>query len=67
MTSCDFIVEELLSVEITSVERVLPADRTQRRSYVKLTKLPLGLILNFNVAHMRDGITRLANAREADL
>jgi hypothetical protein len=32
-----------------------------------LTKLPLGLILNFKVAHMRDGITRIANAPEVDL
>jgi len=63
----DFIVEEVVIVEIKSVEIVLPVHRTQARSYLKLTKLPLGLILNFKVAHMRDGITRIADAPEADL
>jgi len=55
----DFIVEELVIVEIKSVERVPAVHRTQLLSYVKLTKLPLGLILNFKVAHMRDGMTSL--------
>ena len=63
----DFIVEDLVIVEIKSVEHVLPVHRAQLLSYLKLTKLPLGLILNFKVAHMRDGITRLVNAPEADL
>jgi len=63
----DFIVEDALLIEIKSVEVVLPVHRTQARSYLKLTKLPLALILNFKVAHMRDGITRIANAPEADL
>jgi GxxExxY protein len=63
----DLIVEGLVVVEIKSVDHVLPVHRTRVRSYLKLTKLPLGLILNFKVAHMRDGITRLANAPESDL
>ena len=63
----DFIVEDALLVEIKSVDSVLPVHRTQARSYLKLTKLPLGLILNFKVAHMRDGIIRIANAPEADM
>jgi GxxExxY protein len=61
----DFIVEELVIVEIKSVERVPAVHRTQLLSYVKLTKLPLGLILNFKVAHMRDGMTSLDSAQPA--
>jgi GxxExxY protein len=63
----DFIVEDCLVVEIKSVERLLPVHRTQLLSYLKLAKLPLGLLLNFKVAHMRDGIGRLINAPENEL
>jgi GxxExxY protein len=63
----DFIVENCVIAEIKSVERVLPVHRSQLLSYLKLTKLPLGLLLNFKVPHMRDGICRLINAPEAQL
>jgi len=63
----DVIVENCSVLEIKYVENVLPVHRTQMRSYLKLTKLPLGLILNFKVAHMRHGITRVANAPESEL
>jgi GxxExxY protein len=63
----DFIVEECLVVEIKSVVRVLPVHRAQLLSYLKLTDLPLGLLLNFKVPHMRDGIERLINAPESEL
>ena len=63
----DFIVENCVLVEIKSVEKVLPVHRSQLLSYLKLTKLPLGLLLNFKVPHMRDGICRRINAPEAEL
>ena len=63
----DFIVEGLVVVEIKCVERVLPIHRAQLLSYLKLTKLPLGLLLNFKVPHLRDGIVRVINAPEIDL
>jgi GxxExxY protein len=63
----DFIVESLVVVEIKCVEKVLPIHRTQLLSYPRLAKLPLGLLLNFKVAHMRDGIARIINAPEAEL
>lgn len=63
----DFIVEGLVVVEIKCVERVLPIHRAQLLSYLKLTKLPLGLLLNFKVPHLRDGIVRVINAPEVDL
>jgi GxxExxY protein len=63
----DFIVEKCLVVEIKSVEKVLAVHRAQVLSYLKLTGLPLGLLLNFKVPHMRDGIHRVINAPESDL
>ena len=63
----DFIVENLVVVEIKCVERLLPVHRAQLLSYLKLTALPLGLLLNFRVPHMRDGIGRVINAPEAEL
>jgi hypothetical protein len=67
LESADFIVENCVVVEIKCVERLLPVHRTQLLSYLKLTKLPIGLLLNFKVAHMRDGIHRVINAPEAEL
>ena len=58
----DFIVENLVIVEIKCVEKVLPVHRSQLLSYLKLTGLPLGLLLNFKVPHMRDGIERFLNS-----
>jgi GxxExxY protein len=58
----DFVIESCLAVEIKAVEKLLPVHRAQLLSYLKLAKLPLGLLLNFKVAHMRDGICRLINA-----
>ena len=58
----DFIVEQLVIVEIKSVEKVIPVHRSQLLSHLKLSGLPLGLLLNFKVPHMRDGIERFVNA-----
>jgi GxxExxY protein len=62
-----FIVENCVVVEVKCVERVLALHEAQLLSYLKLTGLPLGLLLNFKVAHMRDGITRRINAPEHEL
>jgi GxxExxY protein len=63
----DFIVENLVVVEIKCVERLLPVHRAQLLSYLKLTALPLGVLLNFKVPHLRDGIVRVINAPGVDL
>ena len=63
----DYIVEKCLVVEIKCVERVLAVHRAQLLSYLKLTRLPLGLSLNFNVPRMKDGIHRVINAPDEDL
>jgi GxxExxY protein len=63
----DFIVENCLVVEVKSVEKVLPVHRAQILTYLKLTDLPLALLLNFKVPHMRDGVSRFINAPECEL
>ena len=63
----DFIVEGCLVVELKCVERVLPVHRAQLLSYLKLTGPKLGLLLNFNVAHMRNGVHRVINGPANEL
>jgi GxxExxY protein len=63
----DFVVEDCVVVEIKAVEKILPVHRTQLLSYLKLAKLPLGVLINFKVPHLRDGICRRINAPEAEL
>ena len=57
----DFIVEKCLIVEIKCVERLLPVHIAQVLSYLKLGRLKLGLLINFNVPHLRQGIRRVIN------
>ena len=57
----DYIVERCVLVELKAVERLLPVHSAQLLSYLKLTGLTLGLLINFNVVHLRDGIRRLVN------
>lgn len=57
----DLIVEKLVIVELKSIERVTPAHKKQLLTYLRLTGLKLGYLLNFGEALMRDGITRTIN------
>ena len=57
----DLLVEDLVVVELKAIETVLPVHRAQLLSYLRLGGFRLGYLLNFNVAHMRDGITRIVN------
>jgi GxxExxY protein len=63
----DFIVEHCLILELKCVERVLPVHRAQLLSYLRLTGHKLGLLLNFNVPHMRQGVHRVINGPESEL
>jgi GxxExxY protein len=63
----DFIVENCLIVEIKCVERVLPVHLAQLMTYLKLSRKKLGLLLNFNVPHMRHGIRRVINGPQGEL
>ena len=55
----DFIVEECVVLELKAVEKLLPLHLAQMLTYLKLSTLQLGLIINFNVPHLRDGIRRV--------
>lgn len=55
----DLLVDEVVICELKAVERVLPIHEAQILTYLKLSNLRLGLILNFNVALLKDGIRRI--------
>jgi GxxExxY protein len=55
----DLIVEDRIIVEVKAVDGLLPIHTAQLLTYLKLTGCQLGLILNFNVVHMRNGIKRI--------
>ena len=57
----DFVVEQTVVLEIKSVAALLPVHRKQLLTYLRLSGLPLGLLLNFNVERMKDGIGRVLN------
>jgi GxxExxY protein len=57
----DLLVEDSVIVEIKAIERVLPVHEAQLLSYLRLTNLKLGLLINFNVRLLRDGIRRVVN------
>jgi GxxExxY protein len=57
----DLLVEGLVIVELKCVECVLPVHHAQLLSYLKLSDKPLGLLINFHVKLLKDGITRIAN------
>jgi GxxExxY protein len=63
----DFIVEKCLIVEVKCVEKLLPVHVAQILSYLKLSGRKLGLLINFNVPHLRQGIRRVINGPEAEL
>ena len=57
----DLIVDDTIIVELKSLETVLPVHHAQVLSYLRHTKKPLGLLMNFNVAVLADGIERIKN------
>jgi GxxExxY protein len=57
----DLLVGDRVVVELKAIEAILPVHRGQLLSYLNLGGLKLGYLLNFNVAHMRDGIVRMVN------
>jgi GxxExxY protein len=57
----DIMVEHKLILEIKSVEAINDIHLAQLLTYLRLSNCKLGLLLNFNVLHMKDGIKRVAN------
>lgn len=56
----DLLVENKVIIEIKAVERIIAVHAAQVLSYLKLAKLRLGFLINFNVPQIRDGIRRYA-------
>lgn len=57
----DLLVEDLVIVELKSVAKLLPLHQAQLLAYLKLSRSKVGLLINFNVAHLRHGIKRMVN------
>ena len=57
----DLLVENRVIVEVKSLENLAPVHYAQVLTYLKLSKLPLGLLINFNTKLLKDGIHRIVN------
>ena len=57
----DLLVEDSVIVELKAVDHVQPIHKAQLLSYLKLRDCRVGLLINFHVPHLRDGITRMVN------
>ena len=57
----DLVVNGMLVVEIKSKEAIHPVDEAQLLSHMRLLNVPLGLLINFHVILLRDGIKRFVN------
>ena len=57
----DLLAEGKLLIEVKAVEKAAPVHAKQVLTYIRLMKLPLGLLMNFGLATFREGIQRVAN------
>ena len=57
----DLVVEEKIIIELKAVESLLPIHEAQLLTYLKLSGITLGLLINFNVAMLKQGIKRIVN------
>ncbi len=55
------IVGDKVTLELKSVENIMPVHKKQLLTYLKLTGMKLGLLINFNVDLIKNGITRIVN------
>jgi len=56
----DILIKDKLIIELKSVDRLLPIHTAQMITYLKLAKLKTGLLINFNVPKLTDGIKRIS-------
>ena len=57
----DMVVGDKVILELKSVEKILPVHKKQLLTYLKLSNMRLGLLINFNVELIKNGITRIVN------
>jgi GxxExxY protein len=55
----DLLVDDRIIIELKSVARLLPIHQAQLLTYMKLSGMPIGLLLNFKVKYMKSGIKRM--------
>ena len=60
----DLLIDDLVIVEIKAVDGISEVHKAQLLSYLKIAKLNVGLLINFNVKLLKDGIVRLVNNLE---
>ena len=61
---CDLLVEDKVIIEVKSIEALHPVHKKQVLTYLRFADKRLGLLINFNVALIKDGIVRLVNRLE---
>jgi GxxExxY protein len=59
----DHLVEDMVIIELKSVEAILPVHEAQLVTYLKLSEKKIGLLINFNVTMLKDGIRRKINGK----
>ena len=57
----DIVVERSVIVELKAVDAIVPVFTAQLLSYLRLSSIKLGLLINFNSVHLKDGIRRVVN------
>jgi GxxExxY protein len=57
----DLLVEDMVIVELKAVDALIPVHEAQLLTYLKMSGKKVGLLINFNVLHLKDGIRRLVN------
>jgi GxxExxY protein len=62
----DLLVENLVIVEVKCVEVIHPVHEAQLLSYLRLSGKNVGLLVNFYVAHLKDGIKRIVDGKDWD-
>jgi GxxExxY protein len=58
---CDMIVEKMLLVEVKAVDAIADIHKAQVLTYLKMTNIKLGLLMNFNTILLKDGLKRIVN------
>jgi GxxExxY protein len=58
----DLLVDDAVVVELKAIAKVLPIHEAQLLSYLQLSEYRVGLLINFHVLHLKDGITRMVNS-----
>jgi len=57
----DVLVEDCVIVELKSIDKLVPIHEAQLLTHLKLSGVKVGLLINFNVLHLKDGIKRMVN------